>query len=135
MAGGQVFRDNTRVIDAGFGLNLQVVGAFKLPSQKGLMLLKLKEGLVLLNAVTGSIFKLNMKKCHSTLAANLVFGVQAEKQLVEPGRNLRSPGQMIDADLKAQDSTIPEQQQEETQQISEKYSENFDEESKKEPIA
>jgi len=52
MGGGGVDKEFTQVIEPSFGMSFQCIGLFKIPKAKTLFILKLREGMVLLDADT-----------------------------------------------------------------------------------
>ena len=85
---GGVDKELIQVIEPSFGMNFQCVGLFKIPKTKTLFILKLREGMVLLDADTQQVHKLNVKKTNSTMAAFLLQ--------VIPGYNKIMPAHAAD---------------------------------------
>ena len=78
MNGGEVDTENTRVIEPSFGMNFQCIGMYCLQKTKPqLFIMKLKEGIILLDAENGQMFKLNMKKSNGSMFADILRVVPA----------------------------------------------------------
>lgn len=72
MNNGSVFKDSTRVVEPSFGISFQCVGLYKLPKTKAILILKLKEGLIMFDAESEQMFKLNFAKSNSSQCGNLI---------------------------------------------------------------
>lgn len=70
---GEVFSEKTRIINASFGISIQVVGFYKIQKTKSIFLMKCREGLIMLDAEKEQMFKLNFTKSNSTIAGDLFF--------------------------------------------------------------
>lgn len=69
---GSVCKEATRIVEPSFGISFQCVGLYKLPRTKSILILKLKEGLIMFDAESEEMFKLNSAKSNSSQCGNLI---------------------------------------------------------------
>jgi len=61
------------VIEPSFGLKFQCIGLFKIPrSNPPLFIIKLREGMILLDAGTEQVYKLNLKQANSSMSGDVL---------------------------------------------------------------
>ena len=68
----QQLSKNVVTISPAFGQNLQCVGLYKIPDTRSYFLIKLRDGLILLDVVSQQIFKLNSKKINCGMSAEMI---------------------------------------------------------------
>ena len=118
-------------------MNFQCIGLYKIPKTKSFLILKLKEGLILFDAVTEQMFQLNVKKSNNSIAGNILKVIPALEQLQVPRmaeKNLASQFTNMPTKIISNQPKIQQEQKQdakpETDDASEAYTEEFDDSSK-----